>query len=89
MLPLDVAGGAVANVEKFVGGRSVVDSGSVILGPDDDKKDVYAEVKFAGFDVKIIRQVARLRKEDPKDRDERSSLLDTYLHAIETATPDI
>jgi uncharacterized protein (UPF0335 family) len=38
--------------------------------------------------VKIIREVVRLRREDPKDRDERGSLLDTYLHAIETATPE-
>jgi uncharacterized protein (UPF0335 family) len=54
---------------------------------NDDKKDVYAEAKSAGFDVKILREVVRLRREDPKDRDERSSLLDTYLHAIETAAP--
>ena len=54
---------------------------------NDDKKDVYAEAKSAGFDVKIIREVVRLRKEDPKDRDERGSLLDTYLRAIETAAP--
>lgn len=54
---------------------------------NDDKKDVYAEAKGAGFDVKILREVVRLRKEDPNDRDERSSLLDTYLHAIEAAAP--
>ena len=55
---------------------------------NDDKKDVYAEAKSAGFDVKIVREVVRLRREDPKDRDERGSLLDAYLHAIETATPE-
>ena len=54
---------------------------------NDDKKDVYAEAKGAAFDVTIIREVVRLRREDPKDRDERGSLLDTYLHAIETAAP--
>jgi uncharacterized protein (UPF0335 family) len=54
---------------------------------NDDKKDVYAEAKSAGFDVKIIREVVRLRKEDPKDRDERGSLLDAYLHALEAAPP--
>jgi uncharacterized protein (UPF0335 family) len=54
---------------------------------NDDKKDVYAEAKGAGYDVKILREVVRMRKEDPDDRDERSSLLDTYLHAIETAAP--
>ena len=55
---------------------------------NDDKKDVYAEAKSAGFDVKIVREVVRLRREDPKDRDERGSLLDAYLHAIETAAPE-
>ena len=54
---------------------------------NDDKKDVYAEAKSAGFDVKIVREVVRLRREDPKDRDERGSLLDAYLLAIETASP--
>ena len=54
---------------------------------NDDKKDVYAEAKGAGFDVKILREVVWLRREDPNDRDERSSLLDTYLHAIETTAP--
>jgi uncharacterized protein (UPF0335 family) len=56
-----------------------------IRSMNDDKKDVYAEAKSAGFDVKIIREIVRLRREDPKDRDERGSLLDAYLHAIETA----
>ena len=52
----------------------------------DDKKDVYAEAKGEGFDVKILREVVRLRKQDKDERDERDSLLDTYMHAIETAT---
>jgi uncharacterized protein (UPF0335 family) len=37
--------------------------------------------------VKILKEVIRLRKQEPKDRDERDMLLDTYLHAIETAEP--
>ena len=52
----------------------------------DDKKDIYAEAKGEGFDVKILREVVRLRKQDKNERDERDSLLDIYLHAIETAT---
>jgi uncharacterized protein (UPF0335 family) len=50
----------------------------------DDKKDVYAEAKGDGFDVKILKEVIRLRKQDKNERDERDSL-DVYLHAIETA----
>ena len=56
-----------------------------IKGLTDDKKDIYAEAKGEGFDVKILREVVRLRKQDKNERDERDSLLDLYLHALETA----
>ena len=52
----------------------------------EDKKDIYSEAKGEGFDVKILREVVRLRKQDEKERDERESLLDVYLHALETAS---
>ena len=55
----------------------------------EDKKDVYAEAKGDGFDVKILKEVIRLRKQDQKERDERDSLLDVYLHAIESAPAPI
>jgi uncharacterized protein (UPF0335 family) len=48
----------------------------------EDKKEIYLEAKGNGFDVKILREVIRVRKQDPKDRDERDSLLDVYLQAI-------
>ncbi len=57
-----------------------------IKGLNDDKKDIYNEAKGEGFDVKILREVVRLRKQDKNERDERDSLLDVYLHAIETAS---
>jgi uncharacterized protein (UPF0335 family) len=53
-----------------------------IQGLTDDKKDIYAEAKGAGFDVKILREVVKLRKQDEKERDERESLLDVYMHAL-------
>jgi uncharacterized protein (UPF0335 family) len=49
------------------------------------QKDIYAEAKGQGFDVKILREVVRIRKKDQKERDEEESLLDVYLHAIATA----
>ena len=58
-----------------------------IKGLSEDKKDIYTEAKGEGFDVKILREVVKLRKQDQKERDERDSLLDVYLHAIETASP--
>mgnify|MGYP001609234041 FL=1 len=47
-----------------------------------DIKDVYAEAKSAGFDVKIIRQLIRIRKADPQDRREQEELLELYMSAI-------
>src|SRR5271169_37113 len=38
---------------------------------NDEKKDVFAEVKSEGFDVKILKEVIRLRKQDQNERDER------------------
>ena len=58
-----------------------------IKGLNEDKKEIFDEAKGEGYDVKILKEVIRLRKQDQKERDERDSLLDTYLHAIETAEP--
>ena len=43
-----------------------------------DIREVYAEAKGAGFDVKVMRQVIRLRKMDPADRAETEFLRDEY-----------
>ncbi len=48
----------------------------------DDIREVYAEAKAAGFDIKVMRQVVRLRKLDSADRQEQEALLDLYRHAI-------
>jgi uncharacterized protein (UPF0335 family) len=48
----------------------------------DDIRDVYAEAKGNGFDVKTLRIVVRLRKQDINERKEQEAILDTYLHAL-------
>jgi uncharacterized protein (UPF0335 family) len=48
----------------------------------DDIRDVYAESKANGFDVKALRAVIRLRKQDAQERSEQQMILDTYLHAL-------
>ena len=48
----------------------------------DDVKEVYAEAKGHGFDVKILRQVIRLRKMDRADLAEQEELLDLYMGAL-------
>lgn len=51
-------------------------------GIADDIKDVYAEAKAVGYDVKIMRQIVRLRKMKPDDRREMEIILDTYKAAM-------
>ena len=47
-----------------------------------DLREVYAEAKGNGFDVKALRAVVRLRKKDENERREEELILDTYLHAL-------
>lgn len=48
----------------------------------DDIKDVYGEAKATGFDVKALRAIIRLRKQDVDERKEHESILETYMHAL-------
>jgi uncharacterized protein (UPF0335 family) len=47
-----------------------------------DIKDIYAEAKSAGFDVKVLRQLIRLRRQEPAEIEEQESLLDVYRRAL-------
>ena len=48
-----------------------------------DIRDIFAEAKSAGFDVKIMRAVIKLRKMNAADRDEQELLLETYRKALD------
>ncbi|WP_028033756.1 DUF2312 domain-containing protein [Chelativorans sp. J32] len=48
----------------------------------DDIKDVYAEMKGNGFDVKAVRTIVRLRKKDQAERQEEEAILDLYKAAL-------
>ncbi len=48
----------------------------------EDIKEVYCEVKSAGFDVKVLRQIVRLRKMDANDRVEMEAILELYSEAL-------
>lgn len=50
-----------------------------------DIRDVFAEAKGMGFDIKIIRQIIRLRKIDTQERQEQEELLEVYLQALAMA----
>jgi len=51
-------------------------------GISDDIRDVYAEAKAVGYDVKIMRQIVRLRKMNADDRREMELILETYKAAL-------
>jgi uncharacterized protein (UPF0335 family) len=51
-------------------------------GISDDIKDVYGEAKSAGFDVKTMRSIVRLRRMEKHHRDEADMLLETYKQAL-------
>ena len=48
----------------------------------DDIKDVYLEAKGNGYDVKALRTIVRMRKQDANDRREQETILETYMHAL-------
>lgn len=48
----------------------------------DDIRDIYAEAKGNGFDVKALRTIVRMRKQDADDRREQETILETYMHAL-------
>jgi uncharacterized protein (UPF0335 family) len=47
-----------------------------------DIKDIYSEAKSAGFDVKVLRQLIRIRKQEPAEVEDQETLLDVYRRAI-------
>jgi uncharacterized protein (UPF0335 family) len=47
-----------------------------------DIKEVYSEAKSAGFDIKTMREIIKIRRMDEDDLDEREALLDTYKRAL-------
>lgn len=47
-----------------------------------DIKDIYAEAKSAGFDVKVLRHLIRMRKQEAAEIEEQETLLDLYRRAL-------
>ena len=63
----------IERIERLLEDRAAINN---------DIREVYAEGKAAGFDVKIMRQLIRLRKMEEADRDEQETLLELYRRAI-------
>jgi len=51
-------------------------------GLGDDIRDIYAEAKGNGLDVKALRTIVRMRKQDPSERQEQEAILEIYMHAM-------
>ena len=54
---------------------------------NEGNKEVFAEAKGEGYDVKILKEILKIRKLDRDERDEQESLLDLYMRAIADAEP--
>ncbi|KQU15981.1 hypothetical protein ASG63_11295 [Methylobacterium sp. Leaf94] len=51
------------------------------------KKEIFLEAKGEGLDVKILKEILKLRKLDQDERDEHETLLDVYMRAMDTPSP--
>jgi uncharacterized protein (UPF0335 family) len=51
------------------------------------KKEIFCEAKGEGFDVKVLKEIIKLRKQDQDERDEHDTLLDVYMRAMGEAGP--
>jgi uncharacterized protein (UPF0335 family) len=79
----DTVGIAGDRIRSFIERIEHIDE--EIKGLNEGKKEVFAEAKGEGFDVKVLKEILRLRKQDKDERDEHETLLDLYLRAMETA----
>jgi uncharacterized protein (UPF0335 family) len=50
------------------------------------KKEIFSEAKGDGFDVKVLKEILKLRKQDQEERDEHETLLDVYMKAMDEAS---
>jgi uncharacterized protein (UPF0335 family) len=76
----DVGGIAGAQLKSLIERIERLEDEKRALG--EDIKEVYVEAKGNGFDVKIMRQIIKIRKMDKDEHDEQESLLDLYKRAL-------
>ena len=76
----DVSGVAGAQLKSFI--ERIERLMEEVKGLQDDIKDVYAEAKGNGFDVKVMRKIVSLRKRDAAEIEEEETILDLYMQAL-------
>ncbi len=77
----DIGGVAADRLKSFVERIERLEEEKKALS--DDIRDVFAEAKSAGFDIKVLRQVLKLRKMNPNERSEMEEVLSIYLRALD------
>jgi uncharacterized protein (UPF0335 family) len=75
------AGIAGGRIRSFV--ERVEQIESEIAELNEGKKEVFAEAKGEGFDIKVLKEMIKLRKQDQDERDEHETILDLYMRAME------
>jgi len=75
-----VGGIAVDQLRSIIGRIEKLEEEKAALGAD--IRDVFAEAKGNGFDIKAIRTIVKLRKMDAAEREEQETVLDTYRRAL-------
>jgi len=78
--PNRVGGVAVDQLKSIIGRVEKLEEEK--SGIAADIRDVFAEAKGSGFDVKAIRQIIKLRKLDAQEMEEQETILDTYRRAL-------
>jgi len=76
----DSGGVAAERLRSFVERIERLEEERTALGAD--IREVYSEAKGVGFDIKVMRQIIRLRKLDSQDRQEQEAVLDLYKSAL-------
>lgn len=76
----DVGGIAAGRLKSYVERIERLEEEKTALAAD--IRDVYAEARGSGFDLKVLRQVIRLRRMNSADRQEQETLLDIYKRAL-------
>ncbi len=79
----DVVGIAGDRIRSFI--ERIEQIENEIKDLNEAKKEIFSEAKGEGFDVKILKEILKLRKQDQEERDEHETLLDVYMRAISEA----
>jgi uncharacterized protein (UPF0335 family) len=77
---MDKTGVAAQELRQFVERVELEEEKKAI---SEDICDVYAEMKGRGFDVRAVRQIVRIRKQDHSERKEMEAILELYMSALD------